>query len=480
MICCGLRATLEADGRVCGNVLAQLRRQLEPESGDAGQTLKADNAHIWLDTGAVETDVAAFETGLKRARRAGGEAESEEALREAVTLYRGELLPGYYADWLLLERDRLASVYVEALQTLRDMAARRKDAAEIRDLTFRLAQEGANDDADASADTKAGMNAGGSPGESVLQSEPEAIQKAPVSLSSLPTAYTRFFGREREMREMLALLNASRLVTLTGMGGVGKTRLAQETARAFSRNRATSAAGPTVVFAPLEAARQPGQIAAKICAALALAPDGAGDMLDQVCAQLRTRGVTLLVLDNLRASADTKRGSEEDCRQPAAQDAAPGRPCHLAPAAEPDRRVRVSADTAGHAGVGRRRGRADAGRQCALVCGSGVSGPSRFRGHAPQRPRRGGCVPAVGRHSAGIGDRGRAGHRHDAVGDAGRAGTAARLFVAPRRKCAGRGRADGGDGAASVGALGPGMESQPAAARSDALFRRVRRVSGRD
>lgn len=42
--------------------------------------------------------------------------------------------------------------------------------------------------------------------------------------SNLPAALTSFIGREREMREISALLNDSHLVTLTGPGGTGKTR----------------------------------------------------------------------------------------------------------------------------------------------------------------------------------------------------------------------------------------------------------------
>lgn len=48
----------------------------------------------------------------------------------------------------------------------------------------------------------------------------------------LPLEVTGFIGRERELREVGALLGKDRLVTLTGPGGVGKTRLALRAARA--------------------------------------------------------------------------------------------------------------------------------------------------------------------------------------------------------------------------------------------------------
>jgi predicted ATPase/class 3 adenylate cyclase len=46
--------------------------------------------------------------------------------------------------------------------------------------------------------------------------------------NNLPVQLTSFIGREKEISEIKGLLNAARLVTLTGSGGTGKTRLAQE------------------------------------------------------------------------------------------------------------------------------------------------------------------------------------------------------------------------------------------------------------
>jgi predicted ATPase len=47
-----------------------------------------------------------------------------------------------------------------------------------------------------------------------------------VSPNNLPVALSNFVGRERELAELRPLLEAERLVTLTGPGGSGKTRLA--------------------------------------------------------------------------------------------------------------------------------------------------------------------------------------------------------------------------------------------------------------
>ena len=68
---------------------------------------------------------------------------------------------------------------------------------------------------------------------------------------SLPLQLTRFFGREEEIQELRELLQGeARLVTLTGPGGSGKTRLALETARRLADDRWPPWRG-ALWFAPL-------------------------------------------------------------------------------------------------------------------------------------------------------------------------------------------------------------------------------------
>jgi predicted ATPase len=59
------------------------------------------------------------------------------------------------------------------------------------------------------------------------EAEAESSQRIP---NNLPAQVTSFVGRERELAELTKLVNAARLITLTGSGGVGKTRLALELA----------------------------------------------------------------------------------------------------------------------------------------------------------------------------------------------------------------------------------------------------------
>ena len=74
--------------------------------------------------------------------------------------------------------------------------------------------------------------------------------------SKLPPTLTSFIGRERELTEAGRLLGASRVLTLTGMGGTGKTRLALELAK---RDLFRNAGG--VFFVDLSAVMEPSGIA---------------------------------------------------------------------------------------------------------------------------------------------------------------------------------------------------------------------------
>jgi hypothetical protein len=63
-----------------------------------------------------------------------------------------------------------------------------------------------------------------------LRTEFPALRALDASPGNLRAATTSFIGRESEVAELQAVVKAHRLVTLTGVGGVGKTRLAVEVA----------------------------------------------------------------------------------------------------------------------------------------------------------------------------------------------------------------------------------------------------------
>ena len=77
--------------------------------------------------------------------------------------------------------------------------------------------------------------------------------------NNLPTQLTSFVGRETELASACALLSANRLVTLTGPGGPGKTRLSLQVAA-----QAVDDFPDGVFFVPLETVRDPALPASRI------------------------------------------------------------------------------------------------------------------------------------------------------------------------------------------------------------------------
>lgn len=113
-----------------------------------------------------------------------------------------------------------------------------------------------------------------------------------MSSSGVHTFLTSFLGRDSEVQELGRLLHEVRLLTLTGVGGVGKTRLAavvaHETAEHFSDG---------VWFVELAPLAESGLVTATVARALGLLETPGRTYLDAVVAVLRTRRA-LVVLDN--------------------------------------------------------------------------------------------------------------------------------------------------------------------------------------
>jgi predicted ATPase len=134
----------------------------------------------------ADVDVDRFELAAGVARR----SRTPASYRSALSLYGGELLPeNRYDDWALERREELAGLATEL-------------AAELEALGSSVDQE----------------------------------------LPRLPHDASSFVGRERELAELEALLPRTRLLTLAGTGGTGKTRLALELARRSGSQYAGGAA----------------------------------------------------------------------------------------------------------------------------------------------------------------------------------------------------------------------------------------------
>ncbi|MGF9754486.1 NB-ARC domain-containing protein [Microvirga sp. 0TCS3.31] len=184
---------------------------------------------------------------VERFDRAAGDSSS---VGQAIDLYRGDLLPeDLYEPWADAERERLRVCYLELLRS----AGRWADlvAAEPLDeeAHLRLVQhhvEGGNRSQalrqlEAMARTwRDELGAEPGPAARALHSRAQAMSPveppspAPgASASRVPRPATATVGRDGDVAAVLSLLEDRRLVTLLGIGGVGKTRLAAEVAHAW-------------------------------------------------------------------------------------------------------------------------------------------------------------------------------------------------------------------------------------------------------
>lgn len=107
-----------------------------------------------------------------------------------------------------------------------------------------------------------------------------------------------FIGRHRELEALRSLLDASSLVTLTGVGGAGKTRLAMRVANRYAEHE-----GIDCWFVPLESVQDPQRVPLAVVRALPLADQSGRDPLEVVVAALRDRPA-ILVLDNCEQIID--------------------------------------------------------------------------------------------------------------------------------------------------------------------------------
>jgi non-specific serine/threonine protein kinase len=109
---------------------------------------------------------------------------------------------------------------------------------------------------------------------------------------------TSFIGRRRELSQVREALERYRLVTLRGVGGVGKTRLALHLAADLQRSFADG-----VWLAELSALRNAELLARTVAASLGLPDQGAGDPADLLADYLAERHL-LLILDTCEHLVD--------------------------------------------------------------------------------------------------------------------------------------------------------------------------------
>ncbi|HXQ39359.1 MAG TPA: BTAD domain-containing putative transcriptional regulator, partial [Anaerolineales bacterium] len=169
------------------------------------------------------------------------DTSSAEELMAALSDCHGELLPGFYEEWITEEREHLRAVYERRIARLLELLEGEKrwnDILEWADLWITVGQgpeaayrylmiayEALGDRAKVTSTYQRCVKA-----LRKLDLEPsEETRTLAFKRSSrlkIPIQLTSFIGREKELQEIAGLLSKSRLVTLTGSGGVGKTRLA--------------------------------------------------------------------------------------------------------------------------------------------------------------------------------------------------------------------------------------------------------------
>ena len=179
------------------------------------------------------------------------DTSSADELIVALTNYTGELLPSFYDEWILHEREHLQAVYEQKMGRLLELLESDKRWNEILEWAEHWISFGQGPE----AAYQYLMIAYNALGDHVrVTSTFERCRKALRTLDLDPSEQTRalafkrnsklnvpipltsFVGREKELEEVAGLLSKSRLVTLTGSGGVGKTRLAvQIVAEVFDR-----------------------------------------------------------------------------------------------------------------------------------------------------------------------------------------------------------------------------------------------------
>jgi predicted ATPase/DNA-binding SARP family transcriptional activator len=226
------------------------RRALRVTLTDARQTLGEDALPGDRDSLSLrpdiyeQVDVNQFQALLQPDP---GSAPTSNLLA-ALELYRGDLLAGYYDDWLIPLRDACRAAVFSSLRAL----AERARAAGHYEQTARYARhmlemEPLNESGlqhllfalSASGEKEKALEAlklfeaqGGSelsPETLTLIRQIRAQGSGPARLSNLPRPMTSFIGREDELNAIQTLLARHRLITLLGPGGSGKTRLAIQT-----------------------------------------------------------------------------------------------------------------------------------------------------------------------------------------------------------------------------------------------------------
>jgi predicted ATPase/DNA-binding SARP family transcriptional activator len=316
-------------------MLHHARRQLEAAGVPASRALAREGDLLTLAGGeAVWVDVQAFERAVTRA----WQALSPATARAALDLYSGDLLPDdRYEAWAEPRRAALRASFLALLTRLGQLHAERGETSEAIGVLQRLVESEPLQESAHVALIR--LYAGSGQRELALAQydrlvmlldrelafapEPDtttlvesirssafpvgeppnsggvvaARRRQPAAFSNLPAPVSQLIGREQEIAEVRQLLATTRLVTLTGPGGIGKTRLAVAAAAAAAESFPDG-----VVFVDLASIRDPDLFVPAIAQALDLREIADQPLLETISRCLRDKRL-LLVLDNFEQIA---------------------------------------------------------------------------------------------------------------------------------------------------------------------------------
>ncbi|MBI1332656.1 MAG: hypothetical protein GC165_07225 [Armatimonadetes bacterium] len=339
---------VEASQRNLRQALSSLRHHLEPPPIPAGAIIVAKQGLVSFDSELISTDVAEFNHLIEAAEATPSNTERLVKLSRAIDLYRGDFLPGYYEDWVQRERLHLEDQFVSALQSLvQALTTEGKNEEAIRYVRLALAKDHLREDFHASLmrlylacgrphsalqhfrelretlaeelneepgatiselASKAEREAGGqwNPLPTNQSASNDEADAAPVSdsepiASNLPIQLTRFFGRGSERTQIAKTLSdhRSRLVTLIGTAGSGKTRLSIEVGRDMAQIH-----GWNVWFVPLADVSDGSMAHHVLSESLRLQAEPGSDPIEVLNGSLS--GVkNLIILDNLEHLVDS-------------------------------------------------------------------------------------------------------------------------------------------------------------------------------
>lgn len=314
-------------------VIRSLRAALDAVQADGQRLIATTPSGYCLAPGAgVDLDLAEAAITEAAARAGQGRPEAAIAAAEPVTVLSGDqLLPGEDGSWLAPHRARADALALRALELVaesagalgdhhRAVAAARRavSASPLNERSHRMlfrALLGAGDRAgvvqayEACREILAGQ-LGVDPALETIDAYLAAIGSAAGGASPggtarrpaarVPQASSAFFGRRAEAAALAEALREPGLLTVAGRGGVGKTRLVTQVARAAAISAALSGGRLWVSLASVD---RDELVAAEAAMALGL-PIGTDDAAELIAGHLAPLGRAVLVLDGCEAVLD--------------------------------------------------------------------------------------------------------------------------------------------------------------------------------